>query len=113
MNRKQILDDAAEAVLRDRAATHGNAENSFGTIAKLWSIILQRKLREPVEPWEVALCMDALKTARIIEGNHKAPDHWTDKAGYAACGGELASPDARTVIEPGVIKLSSVGDPLG
>ena len=92
MNRKQILDDAAKAVLRDRAATHGKPENSFGTIAKLWSIILQGKLREPLEAWETALCMDALKTARIIEGDHKNPDHWTDKVGYAACGGELADP---------------------
>lgn len=93
MNRKQILDDAANAVLRDRAATHGRPENCFATTAKLWSVILQNKLADSLEAWEVALCMDALKTARIIEGNHKAPDHWSDKCGYAACGGELASPD--------------------
>ena len=87
LNRKQILDDAANAVLRDRNATHGKPENSFGTIAKLWSIILDKQ----IEPHQVALCMDALKTARIIE-NPTNPDNWIDKAGYAACGGELADP---------------------
>lgn len=92
MNRKQILDDAANAVLRDRASTHGAPENSFGTIAKLCSIILEKKLKEPLEPWEIALCLDAVKTARAME-NPENPDNWTDKAGYAACGGELAKPD--------------------
>jgi hypothetical protein len=99
LNRKQILDDAANAVLRDRSAAHGAPENSFGTIAKLWNIILQKKLREPLEPWETALCMDALKTARIIEGDPTNPDHWSDKCGYAACGGELAKPDDPATID--------------
>ena len=36
-----------------------------------------------VQPHEVGLCMDLVKTARLVE----TPDHydsWKDKAGYAA-----------------------------
>jgi hypothetical protein len=85
LNRKQILDDAANAVLRDRAATHGKPENSFGDIAKLWGVFLDRE----IEPWQVAIMLGLLKVARA-KGNPKNPDNWSDLAGYAACGGELA-----------------------
>lgn len=88
MNRKQILDDAANAVLRDRSATHGKPENSFGDTANLWSVFLDRK----IEPWQVAIMLGLLKVARA-KGNPTNPENWTDMVGYAACGGELAKPD--------------------
>jgi hypothetical protein len=85
LNRKQILDSAADAVLRDRNATHGAPENSFGTIAKLWSVFLDKD----VEPWQVAMMLGLLKVARA-KGNPANADNFVDLAGYAACGGELA-----------------------
>lgn len=101
MNRKQILDDAAQAVLKDRAATHGKPENSFGMTANLWSAFLGI----PLEPWQVAICLNLLKVARA-SGNPTYPDNWGDMAGYAACGGELAAPDAIGHIENGSITAS-------
>jgi hypothetical protein len=95
LNRKQILDGAADAVLRDRNATHGAPENSFGTIAKLWSVFLDKD----VESWQVAMMLGLLKVARA-KGNPANADNFVDLAGYAACGGELAdqereSPDIK------------------
>jgi hypothetical protein len=92
LNRKQILDDAANAVLRDRGSTHGAPENSFGDIAKLWSVFLDRK----IEPWQVAIMMGLLKVARA-KANPTNEDNMIDLCGYAACAGELAKPDDLSV----------------
>lgn len=85
MNRRECLDAAAECVLKDRNNEYGGPEQSFSDIAALWSVIL----RKPVTMVEVALCMDAVKTARLIN-NPTHADSWTDKAGYAACGAEVS-----------------------
>src|SRR5687768_8646970 len=92
MNRKEVLDAAALCVLQDRSNQYGPPEQSFGIIADLWSIILRPALKEgaKADPVQVTLCMDALKTARLIV-NPGHDDSWIDKAGYAACGGELAT----------------------
>lgn len=86
MNRTEILDTAREAVTRDRAATHGDAERTFGLIAAYWSAHLDR----PVSAADVAVMMVLLKLARSKATPGHA-DHWVDMAGYAACGGELAT----------------------
>lgn len=85
MTRADILDSARTAVTRDRAATHGAAEESFGLIARLWSARLGLDLTGA----QVALMMIDLKTARAW-GNPGHADNWVDIAGYAACGGEIA-----------------------
>ena len=85
MNRAEILDTAKTYVTADRNATHGEAENSLGGIARLWSAYLEREIK----PHEVAAMMALLKIARIKLNPHHL-DSWTDIAGYAACGGELA-----------------------
>lgn len=85
MNRRDILDAAADAVLRDRAATHGAAEETFGAIARVWSARLGMTLR----PDQVAILLADLKACRAW-GNPGHEDNWVDLAGYAACGGELA-----------------------
>lgn len=84
--RAKVLEDASEAVLRDRTVTHGgNLEQSFAAIAAHWTILFG----VDVEPWQVPLAMNLLK---IVRANHnpKHLDNWTDQAGYAACGAELA-----------------------
>jgi hypothetical protein len=86
MTRKEALDTAAQCVLTDRANSYGGPEQSFGDIAALWSVILRRA----VTPVEVALCMDAVKTARLM-ANPGHSDSWVDKCGYAACGAEIAT----------------------
>ena len=89
MTRKEILDAAEKCVCGDRDAQYGSPENSFGVIARLWSVYLDREL----DAKDVAAMMSLFKVARIKTGANKA-DNWIDLAGYAACGGEC---DADTV----------------
>jgi hypothetical protein len=84
--RKEILETAQQAVMVDRAATHGDLEQTFGLIASLWSGLLGKD----VSPEQVALMLSALKIARAW-GNPAHEDNWVDLAGYAACGGEMAA----------------------
>tara|TARA_R110000868_G_C10928680_1_gene766193 strand:+ start:483 stop:752 length:270 start_codon:yes stop_codon:yes gene_type:complete len=86
MNRSQVLDTAKGCVTKDRAATHGNMEDNFATIAKYWSVHLDI----PITPVDVAVMMALLKAARI-KTNEGHEDNWVDGAGYFACGGELAT----------------------
>jgi hypothetical protein len=86
VNRQQTLERAAECVLRDRAATHGGVEDTFGLIAGLWSAYLDR----PMSGHDVAALLALLKIARL-RGNPGHEDNWVDLAGYAACGAELAT----------------------
>jgi hypothetical protein len=82
--REEILYRAAELITRDRQDDYGSAEENFTNIAAGWSIILGHE----VKPHQVALCMDWLKTARLIsQPTHE--DSWTDKAGYTGLGWEL------------------------
>lgn len=85
MSRKEILDAAAQCVTVDRAATHGDAERTFGRIAALWSA----RLGVPITEAQVCIMLIDLKTARAW-GNPTHADNWIDMAGYAACGGEVA-----------------------
>jgi hypothetical protein len=82
-----VLKHALRTVAQ-RGATHGPIDIGFRTIARLWSVVLGTR----VEPWQVALCLDAMKTARVMH----APGHldsWVDKCGYSAIGAELAPVD--------------------
>ena len=85
MNRAEILAAASHAVTVDRDATHGNPEDTFASIANLWSSYLG----EDIGCADVAAMMILLKLARM-KGNPSYADNWIDIAGYAACGGEIA-----------------------
>ncbi len=83
MNRTELLENATVA-LSDRGSAYGDASDNFQRIADMWSVILNRR----VTMKQVALCMSAVKMARLIE----TPDHadsWIDLAGYAALGVEV------------------------
>lgn len=80
-----ILDDAIETVY-SRPDNHGDPEDSFGTIADLWSGYLD----VDVDPADVANLMVLLKVARNREG-HYHEDNWVDIAGYAENGARLES----------------------
>lgn len=86
MLRSDILSTAAECVTVDRASTYGAAENSFGLIAAYWSAHLDTN----VTAVDVAAMMALLKLARV-KNNPGHVDSWVDLAGYAACGGEIAT----------------------
>lgn len=90
MKRLDILEAAINCVIRDRAATHGDAENGFAAIAMLWDALDQARGDRPRAPHDVALYMAGLKLVRAVS-NPAHADNWVDLAGYAACGGEIAA----------------------
>jgi hypothetical protein len=92
MNRKDILETAITIVTKDRATTHGDAESSFKSLAAIWSVLLGIDIKTH----EVALMMVSLKMVRAM-GNPSYDDNWVDLAGYAACGGEIATKGAKDV----------------
>ena len=91
MKRHECLEAARKAV-EERAVQHGRPENVFEQIANLWSAFLGVELA----PADVAMMMILFKVARA-QGSPANEDTWTDIAGYAACGAELAElgPDVR------------------
>jgi hypothetical protein len=89
MKRADILATASEYVTIDRAATHGDAEDNFRRIADLWNAYLGV---DDITSIDVAVMLALLKVARI-RSNPTHADNWIDIAGYAACGGEIATGD--------------------
>ena len=90
MNRASILALATDYVTKDRAATHGDAERNFETIAQYWSIHTGQILTAA----DVAVMMTLLKIARI-KSNAGNADNWVDGCGYLACGGEISTAKER------------------
>lgn len=88
MTRAEILATAAQILTRDRNATHGNPEDSFAAIARVWSA----RLHIEITPAQVCILMADLKACRAW-ANPGHGDNWLDGAGYFACGGELAMED--------------------
>ena len=85
-SRSDILDMASECITKDRAATHGDMEKNFSTIAAYWSIHLGIEITAA----DCAIMCAQIKIARL-KSNAGHADNWVDLAGYAACGGELAA----------------------
>lgn len=86
MQRAQILQTASVYVTKDRAATHGDAEDSFAALAAVWSA----RIGVPLRPDQVAIMLIDLKAVRAWD-NPSHIDNWIDIAGYSACGGEIAT----------------------
>lgn len=82
--RRTVLNEAANVVTGAREETYGGPEQSFGTIADLWSVYLGRA----VAPHDVAALLALLKLARLKHSGGQHRDSWVDLAGYAACGAE-------------------------
>ncbi len=84
----ELLLEAQKAVA-DRHQIYGHPEDNFRRVADLWSVILDHSIT--VE--DVALCLIALKIARLTESpNHR--DSMVDIAGYAACLADCGEGDA-------------------
>jgi hypothetical protein len=97
--RRALLEEAAEIISVDRAATHGRAENSFATIAGVWNWWLGVRPGGPLGAVDVAIMMDLFKTARLAS-NMTHRDNWLDKAGYSALGFEIATQEEIDDDEP-------------
>ena len=81
--RASVLNEANKIVNGERANTYGGPENSFNTIASLWSSYHNC----PFTATDVAIMLALLKIARLkTSPAHR--DSWVDLAGYAACGAE-------------------------
>ena len=89
MNRPDILDNAKKCVCGQREQDYGSPENNFDRIAALWNAYMGDTNFTAVD---VAMMLGLLKIARIKTGTGTA-DSFIDLAGYAACGGEIATHD--------------------
>lgn len=95
MTRESLLNRAIECVCGEREQDYGTPEDNFALIAELWESYINRRCAPPnagicVVAEDVAVMMALLKIARIATGT-ATDDSWVDLAGYAACGGEIAS----------------------
>lgn len=83
--RAGLLDEAREIISKDRSNAYGEPEDNFQRIADLWTAAGFTHNGNPVSSWAVAIALDLLKTARIVN-NPTHRDSWVDKAGYTGCG---------------------------
>lgn len=84
--REEILIDATKCVCGDRDQEYGGPEDSFGIIAKFWSIYLGIDICAS----DIGVMMALHKIARIKTSNKKSRDSFVDAAGYSACAYECA-----------------------
>lgn len=89
MERSEILAAAEKCVCGHRELDYGSPEDNFGKIAKLWSVYLGIAISSV----DVAMMMALLKIARVkgAQLGRVSEDSFVDLAGYAACGGEIAT----------------------
>lgn len=83
---KSILMEAESLVNGPRQALYGPPAEDFARTARLWTALLWHKLKgyADILPRDVAWMMMLLKASRAQHSNKR--DHYTDAAGYAACG---------------------------
>lgn len=104
MKRAEILEKARQCVCGDRELDYGKPEDNFETIGLMWGVYLRAAHPElakalainGITAKDVAVMMALLKAARIATG--ASPDSFVDLAGYAACAGEIATPDSGSMI---------------
>ena len=91
MKRDEVLDTAKELINGSRAKDYGDAYDNFGRIAEGWNTIIRNAMNTHghVTPQHVALMMDWVKTARLLNDIDKA-DSWIDKCSYSALGSEFS-----------------------
>jgi uncharacterized membrane protein len=73
-------------ILNERQEEYGDAITNFTKIGIIWGTLLDVG---DIEPYQVALMMDALKTVRCFD-NPLHKDSWLDKQGYTQHGLEIA-----------------------
>ncbi len=95
--RGEILEKAAHYISVDRAAAHGEAEDSFAEIAGHWTWWLQSKMMpgKEISAYDVAQMMVGFKQARMKK-NPAHIDSAIDLCGYGALAGEIGAKHAET-----------------
>lgn len=88
VTREAVLETASSLINGDRADQYGDALDTHERIAGMWSWLLGEREVE-LEAHDVALMMICVKLVRAIK-NPQYADSWTDIAGYAALGAEMA-----------------------
>jgi|TARA_R110002020_G_scaffold69337_4_gene180505 hypothetical protein len=88
MKRDKVLEKAEEYINGQRAKDYGDAYDNFSRIAVGWNVII-RESDGYITPQHVALMMDWLKTARLLN-ELTNEDSWIDKCGYSALGAEFS-----------------------
>ncbi|MDA7745089.1 DUF6378 domain-containing protein [bacterium] len=90
MKRDEVLATAGEYINGQRAEDYGDAYENFERIAEGWNTIIRNAMKTHgyVTPQHVALMMDWVKTARLLN-DIRHDDSWIDKCGYSALGGEF------------------------
>lgn len=90
--RAEILDTAKTCVCTDRNKQYGEPENNFFAIAQMWMAhFLAKGFDIELTPVDVALMLAEFKIARALTATNQKADTYIDLAGYAACGGEIAT----------------------
>lgn len=90
MKRDKVLETASEYINGQRAKDYGDAYDNFTRIADGWNLIVKEAQSTTgyITPQHVALMMDWVKTARLLNDiGHE--DSWIDKCGYSALGAEF------------------------
>lgn len=98
MTREECLEQAKACVCTDRNRQYGSPEDNFALVAGLWQSYLQAAVgnaETEILPTDVANMMILLKIARNATGLRAKADSWSDIAGYAACGCEIATGGAK------------------
>ena len=92
MKREEILESARTCVCTDRNKQYGEPEDNFKAIAEMWMSHLKAKGYDvSITATDVALMLIEFKVARAITAKTPKSDTFIDIAGYAACGGEIAT----------------------
>lgn len=94
--RKRVLDEAIDAVCRDRCEMYGEVEDNFGVIAELWNAYLKAGMPEgacavDLGARQVAEMMILFKVGRVATAMEDHLDTYVDIAGYAACAGGMCT----------------------
>lgn len=94
--RKRVLDEAIDAVCRDRCEMYGEVEDNFGVIAELWNAYIRAGMPEgacvvDLGARQVADMMILFKLGRVATAMEDHRDTYVDIAGYAACAGGMCT----------------------
>lgn len=93
--RQWLLERANDVVNGGRAEEYGGPEDSFATIAALWTAYARAAgaAADEITAKDVAVMLALVKVARLaINPDHV--DSWVDLAGYSACGFGIGPTDA-------------------
>ena len=96
-----LLDEAKRTITGERQDQYGAPEDSFGLIARYWTIYLGA----PVSPRDVAHLMALMKLARA-QGQGFKRDNYVDLAGYAAIAADRLAPKVLSEVPKSETKWS-------